>query len=420
MKPLARYPAQMPQQGVRAIMELAWKMPGTIHLEVGEPDFATPAHAIEAAVTAARNGWTKYTSGAGLPELRSALAEKLRRFNGLEVEPRQVVVTAGCVTAVATSLIALCDAGDEVLIPDPAWPNYHLWLRIQGAVPVPYPLRADRSFLPDPAEIERLITPRTKCLVLNSPGNPTGAVFPAELCRALVELARRHDLWVLSDEIYEYIVFEGQHVSPARFDADGRVLTISGMSKGYAMTGWRIGYVAAPDPHVADIIARLQEPLTSCPVGVSQAAAISALQGPQDIVGAMCAAYRRRRDAALGVLRSYDRYRYTPQGAFYLMVDIADSGLDSQTFARSLLAEERVAVAPGTAFGASGEGMIRISLASDEEQLLAGTDRLCRFCARLRDRAAGDPPPRTPSRDEATGRPSMKMPAGSARRSGSS
>lgn len=383
MKPLARYPARMPQQGVRAIMEAAWQVPDAIHLEVGEPDFATPDHAIEAAARAARDGWTKYTSGAGVPRLRAAVAAKLQRVNGLDVEPGQVVVTAGCVTAVATALLALCDPGDEVLIPDPAWPNYRLWLGIQGSVAVPYRLDPARSFLPDPAEIEPLVGPRTKCLVLNTPANPTGAVFPAGLCRDLVELARRHDLWVLSDEIYEHIVFDGRHTSPARFDGDGRVLTISGMSKGYAMTGWRIGYVAVPDPGLADIIARLQEPLTSCPVGVSQAASIAALEGPQDIVGEMCAAYRRRRDLALDLLRRRGRYRYTPQGAFYVMVDIADSGYDSRRFALALLERRHVAVAPGSAFGDCGEGMVRISLASDEALLLTGIERICDFCDEL-------------------------------------
>jgi aspartate aminotransferase len=402
VKPLARYPAQMPPQGVRAIMEKAWRIPGAIHLEVGEPDFPTPSHAVEAAAEAGRNGWTKYTSGAGVPELREALAEKLRRFNGLDVSPEQVVATAGCVTAVSTSLLALCDVGDEVLIPDPAWPNYNLWLRIQGAVPVPYRLTAERGFLPQPDEIDRLITPRTKCLILNSPANPTGAVFPADLCRELVDLARRRDLWVISDEIYEYIVFDGEHTSPARFDDDGRVLTISGMSKGYAMTGWRIGYVAAPDPVVADVIARLQEPLTSCPVGVSQAAAIAALRGPQDVVGTMRAAYRRRRDLSLEALRRHGRYRYTPQGAFYLMVDISDTGRDSQSFAHELLAEEKVAVAPGSAFGASGEGQVRVSLASDEELLLAGIERLCAFCDRLKSGGAATSSPESPASAAAT------------------
>jgi aspartate aminotransferase len=384
VKPLARYPAQMPPQGVRAIMEMAWRIPGAIHLEVGEPDFATPPHAIEAAVEAARNGWTKYTSGAGLPELRAALARKLKKYNGLDVTPDRVVATAGCVTAVATSLLALCDVGDEVLIPDPAWPNYNLWLRIQGAVPVPYPLRQEEDFLPDPAEVEKRITPRTKCLILNSPANPTGSVFPADLCRELVEMAQRHDLWLLSDEIYEHIVFEGKHTSPARFDRDGRVLTISGLSKGYAMTGWRIGYVVAPDPKVADILMRLQEPLTSCPVTVSQAAAIAAVDGPQDVVEDMRRAYLGRRDAVLAVLRRFNRYRYTPKGAFYVLIDIADTGWDSHRFARELLLREKVAVAPGSAFGAAGEGLVRVSLASDERQLLTGVERLCAFCEVLR------------------------------------
>lgn len=391
MKPLARVAAEIPPQGVRVIMELAWKIPDAIHLEVGEPNFPTPAHIVEAAALAVRDDrWHHYTPNAGIWSLREAIAEKMRSRNGLEVTPEQVVVHAGAVEGIASVLLALAEAGDEVLIPGLTWPNYEMFLRLQGATPVPYPLREANGFLPDPDEIARLVTPRTKALFTNTPGNPTGTVFPAELLRALVDLCRRYDLYLVSDEVYEDIVFDAPHVSAARFDTDGRVITLSGFSKGYAMTGWRIGYTVSP-PRIAEVITKIQEPLISCTNAVAQKAAEAALRGPQDVVEAMRQAYRRRRDMALDILRREGLYRYTPQGAFYLLVDVRGAGEDSYAVARALLREEKVAVAPGEAFGAQGRGLVRVSLASSEEAIREGLTRLARFVRRpLPAPAAGD------------------------------
>lgn len=381
MKPLAQVPAALPPQGVRVIMDLAWATPGCIHLEVGEPNFPTPEHIVEAGVTAARSGWTKYTPNAGIPELRAAIARKMEWKNGLTVALEQVVVHPGAVAGIASTLLALVDTGEEVLVPGLSWPNGEMFARIRGGVPVPYPLRAEREFLPDPAELERLVTPRTKALLINNPGNPTGTVFPAALLAELIDLARRRDLWLISDEIYEHIVFDAEHVSAARFDTDGRVITISGFSKGYAMTGWRVGYSVAP-PDVAAVITKLQEPLTSCVNAMAQKAAVAALEGPQDCVEEMRAAYHRRRDLAVGVLREHGLYRYLPRGAFYVMVDVSAAGPDSFATARSFLQQERVAVAPGEAFGADGRGLLRVSLACADELVVEGLQRLAAFLRR--------------------------------------
>ena len=384
MKPLAAAAAQLPPHGVREIMDAAWQRGDAIHLEVGEPNFPTPDTVTAVGIAALRDGFTHYTSNAGIPSLRAAIAQNMSTRSGLRITADQVVVTPGAVAAVASSLMTLADPGDEVLVPDPSWPNYTQWLLLQRSVPVPYPLRQERAFVPDIADLEQLVTVRTKVLILNSPGNPTGALFPRAAMRELVQFARRHDLWVLSDEIYERIVFDGEHAFAAAEDTDGRVVTISGVSKTYAMTGWRLGYAVAR-PDVAQVMAKLQEPMTSCVNGMTQKAAEEALTGleAEADVARMVAAYQRRRDVAVEIVRRAGRYRYTPRGAFYILVDVRDTGLSSRELALSALEAEGVAVAPGSAFGAGGEGFVRVSLATEDGPLAEGLQRLCRYCEKL-------------------------------------
>jgi aspartate/methionine/tyrosine aminotransferase len=377
VKPLATVPATLPPQGVRVIMDLAWQVPDCIHLEVGEPNFATPAHIVEAAVTAGREGFTKYTPNAGIPSLRKAIAAKMARYNQMAVEPEQVCVHPGAVTGLTSALMALLEPGDEVLMPGLSWPNGEMATRLLHGVPVHYTVALAKGFLPDPAELERLVTPKTKALLINTPGNPTGAVFPEELVKELVAFARRHDLWLLSDEIYEQIVFGAPHVSPGRF-APERTITISGFSKAYAMTGWRLGYTVSPR-EVAAVITKLQEPLISSTNSLTQKAGVAALTGPQDCVEEMRRAYQGRRDLAVAVLKEHDLYRYSPQGAFYLMVDVSSVSQDSEAVAKAILAEAKVAVAPGAAFGRDGAGLIRLSLANSDEAVREGLERICRF-----------------------------------------
>lgn len=378
MQPLSQNVLAIPPQGVRVIMDLAWQIPDAIHMEVGEPNFPTPGHVVEAAIRAASSGQVKYTPNAGIPSLRAAIAAKMRRYNGLEVASEQVVVTPGGVAALAGALLVIAQAGDRVLVPEPCWPNGKMWLGVMGAVPVPYTLRQENGFLPDPDELERLVRPGAKALVINSPGNPTGAVFPAETVQSLLAFCRRHELWLISDEIYENIVFDRPHVSPARFDEEGRVITLSGLSKAYAMTGWRVGYAVA-SREIAAQMTKLQEPITSCVNSVAQAAAEAALNGPQDVVEEMRLAYRKRRDLAVSILKEGGLFRYSPSGAFYQMVDIRDTGLRSFDFAVRLLQERHVAVSPGTAFGEAGEGFVRVSLATDEALVAEGLRRLVAF-----------------------------------------
>jgi aspartate/methionine/tyrosine aminotransferase len=383
LKPLAKVPVNMRRSGIREVMELAAGMEGVIHLEVGEPDSGTPPEVIEAAFAAAREGFTRYTPNAGLPSLRNAIAAKLERENGLSTTAANVVVTPGAVCALATTVLATVEPGDEVLVPDPGWPNYDAMVRLAGGAPVPYPLRRESGFLPDLDVLDRLVGSRTKLIITNSPNNPTGAVFPEPTVRALVDFAAAHDLYLVADEVYEAFTFEAPHVPAARFDPDGRVITVMGFSKTYAMTGWRLGYAVAPEP-VAAVVTKLQEPLVSCSSAVAQKAAEHALAMPPAAVAAVSRDYRARRDAAVQILEPAGLLPSRPAGAFYAWLDLGGAGADSYALARDLLREKRVAAAPGESFGAGGRGMLRISLATSRDDVVEGCRRIVDFAGRPR------------------------------------
>ena len=290
MKPFARIPAAIPRSGIREIMDLAWAVEKTgevIHLEVGQPDFATPEPIVEATCRYARAGHTKYVPNAGVDALRAAAARYFEHRTGVPTTSDNILVTPGAVMSVATSFLSLLEPGDEVLLPDPGWPNYEMAVSIVHGRPVFYNLRAENHFLPDLDEIDRLVSPRTKLLLLCTPSNPTGQVYDETLMRELMALAQRHDLWVLSDEIYGQIVFDQPHQSALPHDADGRAIVVSGMSKSYAMTGYRVGFTRA-NPEYIEIATKLQEPFVSCGTGFSQLASADALDGPQDEVATMC------------------------------------------------------------------------------------------------------------------------------------
>jgi aspartate/methionine/tyrosine aminotransferase len=383
LKPLSATALALPRSGIRIVMERAASLTDVIHLEVGEPDVNTPEPIIDAAFMAARAGFTKYTPNAGLGTLRSAIAAKLGRVNGLDRSPDNVVVTAGAVAALVNTVLAAVNPGDEVLVPDPGWPNYRAMVQLAGGEVVPYRLRRDAGYLPDFEDLDRLVTPATKLLITNSPGNPTGGVFPASIVENLVRFAEQNDLYLLADEVYEEFVYEGNHVSAGRFDSSGRVIVVSGFSKTYAMTGWRLGYAVA-NPDIAKLIAKLAEPLVSCASSVSQKAAEAALALDGSAVDSMRQAYRGRRDAAVAILEQAGLLASYPSGAFYALVDLRSSGLGSDELAWALLDEERVATAPGSTFGASTEGMVRISFATNTEDLVEGCARIVRFAARHR------------------------------------
>lgn len=374
MKPSASI-TTIPRSGIREIMELAWTVPDCIHLEVGEPNFNTPDHIVAAAHEAAASGFTKYTSNAGIPELREVLAGKVRERNGIQAEPDQVVVTPGSVAGLYSTLIALVDPGSEVLLADPAWPNYELMMRLTGITPARFPLHPDKGLIPQIEDIEPHVTERTRALLLNSPGNPTGAITPPDVLAELLELARRHDLWVLTDEVYDEMWFDHPPAALAPLDTDGRVITFFSFSKTYAMTGWRVGYlVAAPD--VAEYIIKAQEPITSCVNAPAQMAAVTAITGPQDCVAEMREAYHERRDLVSALCDERGVSYVRPTGAFYLMADISSAHMNDVDFARRLVRERSVAVVPGTTFGPDSGHYVRISLATAAEPLLEGVSRL--------------------------------------------
>ncbi len=379
MPKLSEMVVELQESGIRTIMNAAIGMDGVVRLEVGEPRFATPAHIVAAAHDAALAGFTKYTPNCGLPSLRQAVAERVWEDSRLRIGPERVGVTVGAVGSIYGAIRVLVDSGAEVLIPEPGWPNYRMVVRSCGAVPVVYPLREQDGFLPTIAGLERVLTPRTRVLLINTPSNPLGTVFPADLMERLVAFARRHELWLISDEVYEKIVFQGEHTTALRFDEDGRVIAVSGVSKTYAMTGWRIGYTVAP-PEVITQLGKMQEGYVSSAPGPSQKAAEAALRGPQDCVAEMRKAYDENRRLATSLLDGFGIRYHSPHGAFYLWTNVACK--DSMSFALALLKEEHVAVAPGITFGPVGEGYIRISLASAPEDVAEGIRRMAGFLRR--------------------------------------
>ena len=382
MQPLNSLVKNMQRSGIREIMDLSQGMPDVIHLEVGEPGFATPDHIVRAAREAMEQGFTKYTPNAGLLSLREQIVSKLQTVNGLNVSVKNVVVTTGAVGGLATALMAILEPGEEVLIPDPGWPNFEMMVTCSHAVPRLYRLSHENRFWPAIEVLDDLVTPRCKAMIINSPCNPTGAVFPAELVQDLVDFAVRHDLYLIADEVYEQLVFEADHVSPRRFDPDGRVVGVHSFSKTYAMTGWRVGYAVASEA-VSGLIAKLQEPFFSCASSVSQKAAEAALMGPQDCVAEMRNAYREHRDLTVYLLEAAGLAFVKPLGTFYTMVDITPFGMDSYTFAKRLLQEAGVAVALGRTFGPSADGYVRVSLAPTAGEIREGLARLASFVGNL-------------------------------------
>jgi aspartate/methionine/tyrosine aminotransferase len=367
--------AEIPRSGIREIMDAAWETPGAIILAVGQPNFPTPPHVVEAAHAAALAGQTAYVSDAGIPELRAALATKIRERNGYDVGAENVIVSSGGVEGIFVSLAAVLGPGDGVLIPDPGWPNFAMMAGILRARIQPYPLTPATDFLPTIGDLERLCDEGTRVLLLNSPSNPLGAVIDRERMRELAAFAQAHDLWIVSDECYDGTVFDDRFVSAAAVADAERTIAIYTFSKTYAMTGWRVGYVAAPTA-VAREISKLQEPLISCVNAPAQHAALAALTGPQDVVAQMNGAYRERRDEVCRRLAAAGVPALRPSGAFYVWVDVSAGGMPSRDFAFKLLRERGVAIAPGSAFGPGGEGFARISLATEPELLYEGIDRL--------------------------------------------
>ena len=364
--------------GIREIFELANKIDDVIHLEIGEPNFPTPENILEAGERAIREGYTKYTSAPGMSGLRKVLAEKIRKKNGYQADWQDVTVTTGAVFACSMVMHTLLNPGDKVLIPSIHWTNYELIMGALQAAPSYFVMSPEYSDMLDMESLEKAYSPKAKLLVINTPNNPTGMVFGEKTLQKLVDFADKHELYILSDEVYEDLIYEAEHLSPASLDPHGRIFSVYSFSKSYAMTGWRIGYVHSPSdmtPHLQKFI----EAFVSCPSSVSQKAAEEAVTSPQDAVKSMRNEYKRRRDAAVEILTSNGVRHFKPEGAFYIFCDISRSGMDSYTFARELLKAEHVAVAPGLAFGRGGEGYIRIAYTVQTELVEKGVKAFCRF-----------------------------------------
>ena len=350
----------------------------------GEPDFDTPDHIKAAAIEAIQNGFTKYTPSAGVPELRQAIAEKLQADNGLNYRSSQVIVSSGAKQACYNAILATCQPGDEVLIPSPYWVSYPDMVKLAGADPVVVPTTERNSWKMRAEDFENAMTPRTKMLILNTPNNPTGAVYTREELEGIVEVALEEDILILADEIYEKLVYDdAQHVSVASIskDAYDLTITVNCFSKAYAMTGWRLGYLAAPE-QVARAVDSIQSHSTSHPASFVQRGGIAALKGDQQPLADMREEFDLRRNYTFDRLTKIPNITAAkPRGAFYILVNISQLGLTSQNFADRLLSKANVAVVPGAAFG--DDRVIRMSYATSIDIIKKGLDRFQDFCRTL-------------------------------------
>jgi len=381
MPNLAQHIETVPGSGIRHIFEMSTKLDGIISLVIGEPDVAVAPHIAEAAKRAWDADETSYTPNGGIAPLRSAIVGKLARENGMHVDTERVWVTVGATQALYQAMTLTLQAGDEALIPDPGYTTFTMGVRMLDARPVPYSLLPERGFLPSIDELESLVTDRTRVLIINSPSNPLGAIFPEEVLRELLAFAKRHDLWIISDEVYEYFTYGQKHVSIASLETPeeaerSRVFSAFSLSKTYAMTGIRVGYLVTP-PGLAATMRTVQEATISCVNTPAQYAAVAAMTGDHSHVAAAKAHYRANLVAATAALDARGIRYLPPTGAFYLWIDVGHvSGGDVAEWAETFLLEKRVAVAPGSAFGRSGEGWIRVCLATPEDQLLEGLGRI--------------------------------------------
>ncbi len=346
-----------------------------VHMEVGEPDFDTPAHIKRAAEEALARGMTKYTPSAGLPELREAIAKHLAT-KGISTDAKNVIVTPGAKHAIFCALAATLDPGDEVIIPSPCW-TYEAMVRIVGGKPVFIESKQSDDFKVKVEQVQEALTDNTRMILLNYPNNPTGAVMQKKDLQPIIDLAIDHELWVLSDDIYDCLVYEGKHVSVMSLpNTAERTIYINGFSKAYAMTGWRLGYAVAPVELITEIN-KIQQASTTCAAGFVQAAGVAALRGPQDCVREMRDEYRKRRDAIVKELNSIDGFECTkPAGAFYVFPSIKKPGVSSLDFCEFLLREAGVAAVPGSGFGPYGEGHVRFSYATSIRNIQRAINRI--------------------------------------------
>lgn len=381
---LSKTVVNLKASGIRKFFDIAATMEDVISLGIGEPDFTTPQPVIEAGVQALRKGETHYTSNLGIMELRTAIAENLEERYGVHYDPvNEIIVTVGVSEALYLTFTALLDPGDEVIIPTPCFVSYQAEVALAGGKPVEIYTTMEDDFQPNPAVIEKAITPRTKAILLGYPNNPTGTVAKRENLEAIAKIAEEHDLVVISDEIYDRLVYGQEHICfPAFPGMQERTLLLGGFSKDYAMTGWRIGYAAGPASMINGLVRIHQYSVMSAPT-VSQYGALEALKTGEPYVKEMLAEYDRRRKLVYEGLNSLGLPTFEPHGAFYVFPSIHNTGLDDVTFAERLLLEEKVAVVPGSAFGDSGIGFVRCSYATSYEKLEIALEKIGHFLKKL-------------------------------------
>jgi len=381
---LSKRVAGLKPSGIRKFFDIAATMKDVISLGIGEPDFTTPEPILQAGIRSLQNGETHYTSNWGKIELRQAIANNLKRLYGVSYDPEnEIIATVGVSEALYLTMVALLDPGDEVIIPTPCFVSYQAEVILAGGVPVEIPSRIENNFQLDPAEVRAAITPRTKVIFVGYPSNPTGAVAERETLLEVAKIAEEHNLLIISDEIYDRLVYGFEHVCVPALDESikRRTILLGGFSKDYAMTGWRIGYACGPAEIIKGLVRIHQYTIMSAPT-TAQDAAVEALKNGNKFVEEMVAEYDRRRKLIVNGLNRLGFHTFEPRGAFYAFPNIQASGMDDETFAETLLKEEGVAVVPGNAFGPGGDGFVRACYATAYEKLEEALQRMERFMSR--------------------------------------
>jgi aminotransferase len=381
---LSKRVAGLKPSGIRKFFDIVATMKDVISLGIGEPDFTTPKPILDAGIRSLQNGETHYTSNAGRLELRQAIADNLMKLYGVKYDPvSEIIATVGVSEALYLTFTAILDPGDEVIIPTPCFVSYQAEVILAGGVPIEIPAYAENQFMIDPADIRKAITPRTKCIFIGYPSNPTGAVATKDVMLEIAEIAEEYDLLVVSDEIYDRLVYGFEHVCfPALSESlKRRTILLGGFSKAYAMTGWRIGYACGPADIIQGLVRIHQYTIMSAPT-TAQDAALEALKNGNSHVEEMVAEYDRRRKLLVTGLNRLGLSTFEPRGAFYAFPNIRASGMDDDTFAETLLREESVAVVPGNAFGPGGDGFVRACYATEYSRIEEALVRMERFMSR--------------------------------------
>ncbi len=386
MKDISNVAKKVQPSPIRQMFNLADGMEDVVSFTVGEPDFDTPQHIVDAAIDALKNGEHHYTPNAGILPLRTAISEVISHSHGLSYAPdKEIIVTAGGMEALLLTMLTILNPGDEFILSDPCWTNYSRQVEICSAVPMFVRVNAENGFTFNPDDLERAITPQTKGFLINSPANPTGGIAEKKILQKLAEIAIRHDLYVISDEVYSAIVYEDKKITSIATipGMKERTVIINSFSKTYAMTGWRVGYAVGPQ-HLISQMVKLQENVAACVNSAAQYGALAALTGTQEPLSEMLKTYAERRTYVLDAFSKIKGLTcFIPQGAFYAFVDVSATGMDAETFAKDLLQKARVIVVPGSAFGSYGANFIRLSFATSLENIKQGLQRIGKYMNNL-------------------------------------